>query len=135
MLFIDLNCDMGEGAGHDAEIMPLISSCNIACGGHAGDETSIARTIALALRHQVNIGAHPSYPDKDHFGRNPFQMKSGELKKVIRQQIENVRREVLRQGGILHHVKPHGALYNEIKSDEEKAVSVIQAVYETDAEL
>lgn len=135
MPFIDLNGDLGEGGPFDAGIMPFLSSCNIACGGHAGDETIIAKTVKLALANQVKIGAHPAYPDKKNFGRKPFQIKLSSLKTSLQEQIERVRRETEKQGGKLRHVKPHGALYNELMTDEEKAKTVIDAVCEIDKNL
>ena len=71
---IDINCDVGEGLGNEADLMPYISSCSIACGAHAGDEATISKTIQLALAHQVKIGAHPSFPDRDNFGRQVLEM-------------------------------------------------------------
>ncbi|MCB0486099.1 MAG: LamB/YcsF family protein, partial [Flavobacteriaceae bacterium] len=71
---IDINCDLGEGIGNDALLMPLLSSCNIACGGHTGDEKSMKETIKLALEHGVKIGAHPSYPDRENFGRKEIDI-------------------------------------------------------------
>ena len=72
---IDINADLGEGAGYDAELMPLISSCSIACGGHFGDENSMRSALQLAKKHDVKVGAHPSFPDTDHFGRKVLTIK------------------------------------------------------------
>lgn len=135
MPVIDLNCDLGEGGLFDSDIMPLISSCNIACGGHAGNEATIAKTVELALAHQVNIGAHPSYPDKENFGRKHFPMDRERLKKSLQKQIEKVRKEVQKQSGLLHHIKPHGALYNELVKDKEKATLITDAIVEIDPSL
>src|SRR5438270_13212783 len=112
MLLCDINCDLGEGIGNDAGIMPFISSANIACGFHAGDASTIAATIALAKQHGVAVGAHPSFPDRENFGRTE---RACTLQQVYEWTIEqlNVFREIAtREGAVLHHVKPHGALYN-----------------------
>jgi 5-oxoprolinase (ATP-hydrolysing) subunit A len=112
---IDLNCDMGEGFPYDADIMPFISSVNIACGYHAGDTDTMKRTVELALQYGVAIGAHPSYPDRENFGRIDM-VKTGlqpkELAKVITEQILQLQKICHDAGATLHHVKPHGALYN-----------------------
>ncbi|WP_420317092.1 5-oxoprolinase subunit PxpA [Ekhidna sp.] len=114
MHFIDLNADLGEhpGTNLDDAIMPFLSSCNIACGGHIGDETSVRRTIRLAKKYNVAIGAHPSYPDKENFGRQIIQIEPKELAKSISEQISLVKRICDQEEANLHHVKPHGALYN-----------------------
>ena len=109
---MDINCDLGEGTGNDEKIMPFITSCNIACGGHAGDEASIAKTIRLAKKYNVKIGAHPSFPDKENFGRIPVEMPEKELKKELIRQILLIREIADKEGVELHHLKPHGALYN-----------------------
>lgn len=112
---IDLNCDMGEGFPNDEQIMPYISSVNIACGYHAGDKDTMKRTVELALKYKVAIGAHPSYPDRENFGRTDM-VKTGlrpqELEDVIRDQILTLQKICMEAGAKLHHVKPHGALYN-----------------------
>lgn len=128
---IDINCDLGEGIGNDALIMPLISSCNIACGGHAGDEKSIRDTVKLALKHHVKIGAHPSYPDPVNFGRRKMDMSLAELQKSIEEQVNRIRSIVNGLGGVLHHIKPHGALYNEAAKDKDIAQTIINAVKNT----
>lgn len=135
MIAIDLNCDLGEGGGHDDEIMSLISSCNIACGGHCGDESTIAMAVRTAILNQVNIGAHPSYPDKANFGRKRMDISLLELEKSIFDQIERVFNEVKIQNGRLHHIKPHGALYNDLMTDFEKSKLIISLVQSMDDEL
>ena len=80
---IDINADLGEGAGYDAELMPLISSCSIACGGHFGDENSMRAALQLAKKNHVKVGAHPSFPDTDHFGRKVLTMTKSALSKSI----------------------------------------------------
>ncbi|MEX2513225.1 MAG: LamB/YcsF family protein [Cyclobacteriaceae bacterium] len=110
---IDINSDLGEGYGNDAEIMPYISSCNIACGGHFGTRHTIEATIDLAIQNYVKIGAHPSYPDKNHFGRKRRDMAFGELNESLIEQIEKVKDIAKQKNQNLHHIKLHGALYLE----------------------
>jgi UPF0271 protein len=111
---IDLNCDMGEleDAQHEAALMEFITSANIACGGHAGDEATMERTTRLALERGIRIGAHPGYPDRANFGRIEMPMSAAEIEATVRQQIERLDAVVRRLGGEIVHVKPHGALYN-----------------------
>ena len=111
---IDLNCDMGEleDAAHEAALMRYITSANIACGGHAGDEATMERTVRLALDRGVRIGAHPGYPDRANFGRVELPMTAREIEDSIVAQIERLQAVVTRAGGSITHVKPHGALYN-----------------------
>ena len=118
MLSIDLNADLGEhpNSNPDEQIMPYISSCNIACGGHIGDEVSVRQTTILARKHGVAVGAHPSYPDRENFGREIIEMQPQELADSISEQIQLVRRICEEEGVVLHHVKPHGALYNHAAS-------------------
>lgn len=111
---IDLNCDLGEGAGHDAELMPLISSANIACGAHAGDLATMIETVECAIRHRVAIGAHPGYFDLEHFGRTERDITPNEAGRLVLLQIEQLY-EIA--GAKLHHVKLHGALYNQVSRD------------------
>jgi UPF0271 protein len=113
-LRIDLNCDMGEleDAGHEAALMEYITSANIACGGHAGDERIMTRTARLAMGRGVRIGAHPGYPDRANFGRLEIPMAAAEIARTVREQIEALDAVVRRLGGEIVHVKPHGALYN-----------------------
>ncbi|MEQ9468985.1 MAG: 5-oxoprolinase subunit PxpA [Ekhidna sp.] len=119
MLTIDLNADLGEHPGTqlDAQIMPYLSSCNVACGGHIGDEVSIRDTVRLAKQNGVAVGAHPSYPDVRNFGREILPMQPGDLAASISEQISLVKRICEEEEVQLHHVKPHGALYNQAASD------------------
>lgn len=115
---IDINADLGEGAGQDALLMPFLSSCNIATGGHAGDAMTITNTIILAQKHQVKIGAHPSYPDFEHFGRVELDIKPLDLKESLLQQISSFC-EIAHQNNVeVNHIKAHGALYNKMAKDE-----------------
>ncbi|EZH72179.1 hypothetical protein ATO12_24920 [Aquimarina atlantica] len=130
-----LNADVGEEAGFDAEIMQYISWCNIACGSHAGSAEVIQKTIALAMQHNVKIGAHPSYPDRENFGRTRIEMPYGDLVKTITEQIQLVKSLTEKAGGKLHHVKPHGALYNEAVKNESVALAIIEAIKNVDKSL
>ncbi len=112
MQTIDINCDMGEGMENDEMIMPFITSANIACGYHAGDETTMKRTIELALKNNVAIGAHPSFHDRENFGRADMHLPLGEVYDMVTQQIHLLEKIAKTNGASLHHVKPHGALYN-----------------------
>ena len=125
---IDINCDVGEGLNNEPKLMPYIQSCNIACGGHAGDEHIMQQVVALAIKHNVKIGAHPSYPDKENFGRKTVVMEAAKLKQSIQYQINILKKIVDEQGGILHHIKPHGALYNDIAKDNDLSLQFLEAI-------
>lgn len=126
MQTIDLNADLGEGGAHDAALMALASSVNIACGGHAGDGESIRRAFELAIQAQVAIGAHPGYEDPANFGRKPMFLSTEEIRSLILRQLERM----LRIHPQLHHVKPHGALYNQSNEDEAMAEALVAAIAE-----
>lgn len=129
---IDINCDVGEGFANEEELMPYLSSCSVACGAHAGDENTIRETISLALEHQVKVGAHPSFPDKENFGRVIMNMNTIQLQKSIENQINSVQNALFAQNGEnLHHVKMHGALYNLSAVDLKMAKLVIKAFSKT----
>ncbi|HKK73524.1 MAG TPA: 5-oxoprolinase subunit PxpA [Saprospiraceae bacterium] len=139
-LSIDINCDLGESygryrIGNDAIVFPLITSANIACGFHGGDPLHIQDTIKAAIKHQVQIGAHPGYPDLMGFGRRAMQIPAEELKAIIRYQIAAVKGLTESLGGQLHFVKPHGALYNKMARDHSEAETVIEAILSMDKEL
>ncbi|MFV8281446.1 5-oxoprolinase subunit PxpA [Christiangramia marina] len=114
---IHINCDLGEGGEFDEKLMPLISACNIACGGHAGNLETMHKTVRLALENNAEIGAHPSYPDRANFGRNHVEMTAEELKLSIEGQVLSLKQIVESEGGKLSHVKLHGALYNDAAKD------------------
>ena len=114
MHWIDLNCDAGEGVGNEDSLFPLISSCSIACGGHSGNEASIRKTIGLALKHNVRIGAHPSYPDRENFGQESLEMDIGELMDSLGKQLYTFREIAKDMEAPFHHIKAHGALYNDL---------------------
>ncbi|GGG46226.1 UPF0271 protein [Croceivirga lutea] len=128
MLTIDINCDVGEGVGNESKLLPLISSCNIACGGHAGDEETMANTIILAKKHCVKIGAHPSYPDKENFGRKVLTISESKLKKSLKQQLELFQKIIKANNANLHHIKAHGALYNQSAIDKDLANLFLEVV-------
>ena len=125
---IDLNCDLGEEAGNDEAIMPYITSANIACGFHAGNEDVMRATVRLAKQYGVNIGAHPSWNDRENFGRTEMNVSAEEAEKIIFQQI-NALAEIAKEEGVaLTHVKPHGALYNQAAKDHVLAEAIVRAV-------
>ncbi|SEQ53614.1 UPF0271 protein [Hyunsoonleella jejuensis] len=125
---IDINADLGEGIGNDAQLMPFISSCNIACGGHAGDENTMRTAVRLAKRYNVKIGAHPSFPDVENFGRIPMEMPCAALFKTIEDQLNNLKAIIEEEHAALHHVKPHGALYNMAMKDKNIATVIVEVM-------
>ncbi|ALJ04304.1 lactam utilization protein LamB [Pseudalgibacter alginicilyticus] len=125
---IDINVDMGEGIGNDAELMPYISACNIACGGHAGNLETMRQVVSLAKHYEVKVGAHPSFPDKINFGRVKMNMSSVALFDSLKQQIGSLYKVLQDQQIELHHIKPHGALYNLAALDERIAKIIIDVV-------
>jgi len=137
---IDLNCDMGESIrdrkiGDDESIMPFISSANIACGFHGGDPGVISNTVRLAIANGVAIGAHPSFPDLENFGRKEMEMAPAEIFDLIVYQVSALRGLTQVHGGTLHHVKPHGALYNMAARIPEYARAIATAVASVDNSL
>ena len=114
MYWIDLNCDVGEGVGNEAALFPHISSCSIACGGHAGDAGTMKRISEQAIAAGVRIGAHPSYPDRANFGRVSINMDPASLQASVATQISALQAVLEPLGASLHHVKAHGALYNDL---------------------
>ncbi|NUT13720.1 MAG: 5-oxoprolinase subunit PxpA [Cupriavidus sp.] len=132
---IDLNADLGEGCGNDEALLALISSANIACGWHAGDAATMVDTVKWALAQGVAIGAHPSYPDRDNFGRTEMQRDPEHVYADVLYQIGALAAIVRAQGGVLHHVKPHGALYNQAVRDPALARAIVRAVRDFDADL
>jgi UPF0271 protein len=122
---IDLNCDLGEGFPHDAALMPLISSANIACGGHAGDASTMAATVSLAIGHGVAVGAHPGYADREHFGRREQPLDPTATAALVLEQVELLARIA---GRHLRHVKLHGALYHAADRDADIAAAISDAL-------
>ncbi len=140
MFSIDLNCDMGEsfGAwrmGDDAALMDYVSSVNVACGFHAGDASVIRRTIATAIEKNVRIGAHPSFPDLQGFGRRAMRLSAQEIYDIVLYQVAAVKGMCEASGAKLHHVKPHGALYNQAAADKIIAGAIAEAVRAIDENL
>ena len=129
---IDLNSDLGEGAGHDAEIMPLITSANIACGGHAGDERTMRETVELALRHGVAIGAHPGYPDRANFGRLPMAMNAMGIIESVSHQVRALAEVAAACAAAVVHVKAHGAMYNQAERDIAIADAIARGIWDDD---
>jgi len=125
---IDINCDVGEGMQNEAQLFPLITSCNIACGGHAGDANSIRQILQLAKEHNVKVGAHPSYPDKEHFGRRSMQLSESELIATLFEQLTLFFTLAAEAGTPVHHIKAHGALYNDIAADANLASTYLRAL-------
>lgn len=117
MIKIDLNCDVGEGIGNEKELMPYISSCSIACGGHTGSIDSITEAVLLAKQNRVKIGAHPSFPDREHFGRKYVAMPIDELSANIKEQIDRVVAICKLNNVEVNHIKAHGALYHSCNQD------------------
>jgi 5-oxoprolinase (ATP-hydrolysing) subunit A len=134
-MLLDINCDMGEGVGNDEQLMPFISSANIACGYHAGDGDTMWQTAELAIRHGVKIGAHPSFPDRDNFGRNEMDLSLDAVYEIVIQQLILLNDVVIELGTRLHHVKPHGALYNMSARDPELAAVIGLAVKQFNKDL
>jgi len=126
--FLDINVDVGEGFNNESQIMPYIYSCNIACGGHAGDNDSMKAVVKLAKKHNVKIGAHPSFPDKVHFGREIIEMSSANLYTSLMKQIRGLIHILNEEHIQLRHIKPHGALYNLAASDSKTANVIIEVV-------
>ena len=130
---IDLNCDMGESfgiykAGNDEEIMPLIDIANVACGFHASDPNHMRKTVALAKKHGVKVGAHPSFPDLQGFGRREMKMPRQDIKSMIMYQVGALKSFLDEQEMSLNHIKPHGSLYVMAAKDEDMANAIADAV-------
>jgi UPF0271 protein len=135
MYSIDLNCDMGEGAGNDAAILPYVSSVNIACGYHAGDERTMFETMRLAKEHGVSIGAHVSYFDRENFGRTNMIIPHEDVYEIVEQQLLIFYTIADALDVDVHHVKPHGALYNMATDDPELANVIARAIKDVDHDL
>lgn len=135
MLRIDLNADLGEGAGHDDALLDFVTSANIACGGHAGDPDTMARTIELARRKGVAIGAHPGFPDRENFGRQAMEVSATEVHDFVLDQVRALL-DLSRAADMpLNHIKPHGALYNAAATDAPLADAIATAVASIDPTL
>jgi UPF0271 protein len=125
---IHINCDMGEGLGNEHLFMPYISACNIACGGHAGDAETIHRVVSLAKKYGVRIGAHPSYPDRENFGRISMEISEENLSETIQKQISLIENLCKSLDVEIQHIKPHGALYNDITKEPALANYFLNAI-------
>jgi UPF0271 protein len=130
---IDLNCDMGEGLDNDTLLMPLISSANIACGFHAGNEDIMKRTIELSVINNVAIGAHPGFKDQANFGRTEMVLSEQELFDLMTEQIYLLQKIAAIFGEKIHHIKPHGALYNMAARDGNMARTIVESIKSVDA--
>jgi len=135
MRYIDINCDMGEGMDNDAALMPYISSVNIACGYHAGNEETMQQTVALASRYGVAIGAHVSFLDKENFGRKEMELPPEVVYELVLQQLIILQKIVKMQAVSIKHVKPHGALYNMSARDKQLADIIARVVHDFDPSL
>ena len=140
MLSVDLNCDMGEsfGAwtmGNDAALMNFVSSVNVACGFHSGDATVIRQTVEMAIAKGVAVGAHPSFADLQGFGRREIKMSAAEVFDIVLYQVAAVKGICEASGGKLHHVKPHGALYNQAAKDANLAEAIAKLIKAIDENL
>jgi UPF0271 protein len=130
-LRLDLNADLGEGCAFDAELMSVVTSCNIACGGHIGDAASMRTALMLAKENQVAAGAHPSFPDRENFGRTKSTLSGAALEASLRDQVSALKKEADQLGIPITHLKPHGALYNMAALDAGLAQSVVNVLIET----
>lgn len=125
---LHLNADLGEGTGHDAALMPYLEMCNIACAAHAGSPEEIADTIRLAQQSEVKIGAHPSYPDRENFGRKVMNISEGSLFESLEQQLSLFKSIADKLNIKVHHIKAHGALYHEVVKNEEVKNVYLRAI-------
>lgn len=135
-----LNCDLGESYGHwqmaaDSLVMPHIDMANIACGYHAGDPQVMQKTVNLALQHHVKIGAHPSYPDRQGFGRRSMQLRKDEIENLIIYQLGALAGICQSQNTQIEYVKPHGALYNDMMKDDAIFIAILSAMSKYDRQL
>ena len=134
-MLIDLNADLGEGCGSDAALLQLVSSANIACGFHAGDAQTMVESVREALKNGVAIGAHPSFPDRENFGRTAMQLPPETVYAQTLYQIGALDAITRAQGGTLRHVKPHGMLYNQAAKDPHLADAIARAVHDCSPSL
>lgn len=132
---IPINCDLGEGMPNDAAIIPFIDEANIACGFHAGNSLTMRTTLAHCQQHHVKIGAHPSYLDRENFGRTLVALSPTEIYQLVYKQVSILQKIATESGAKLNHVKPHGALYNESAKNEIVAHAIAKAVFDLDPNL
>ncbi len=134
-LSVDLNSDLGEGAGHDAELLQLVSSANIACGRHAGSPEMMRETIGAAMAQGVAVGAHPGFDDRENFGRREIKLSAEESFRLVQEQLAEFQTIAESLGASPRHMKPHGALYNMAAHDEALADAIVRAVNSIDPKL
>lgn len=132
---MDINCDLGEGIGNDAQIMPFISSCNIACGGHFGNVKTMRSAIRLAKNNNVKIGAHPSFPDRKNFGRIKMNLPKDVIRAELIKQIATLKEVAKEENVLIHHIKAHGALYNMAFENDEIATILVELIQSFDDNL
>ncbi len=137
---VDLNCDMGESygiwkLGRDEEVMPFVTSANIACGFHASDPHVMRKTVQLAKKHGVGVGAHTGFPDREGFGRRYIHVTKDELKDDLTYQVGALAAFLKSNGMKMQHVKPHGAMYTVAVNDEELSEGIVEGIQEYDPEL
>ena len=132
---VDLNCDLGEGFPSDALFYPFISSANIACGYHAGDLDCITTAIDFCIAHDVAIGAHPGFDDKENFGRKEIKLTAERLQDLVMHEVLTVRFNAMKMGKKLHHVKLHGAMYNMAAKNKAMALTIADAIHRVDSNL
>lgn len=125
---IDINVDVGEGISNESQLFPYVTSCNIACGGHAGDYTTMKTVVKLAKLHGLKIGAHPSFHDRKNFGRQVLDISNTSLFLSLKKQINDLLQVLKEEHLQLHHVKPHGALYNLAAKDKDTAMVIIELI-------
>ena len=125
---MDLNADLGEGCPNDTRLLDLVTSASISCGAHAGDTSTIQATLIAARSRGVVVGAHPGYPDREHFGRIEREIEDSQVSRIIAEQFEHLKSLAEREGVELRFIKPHGALYNQAQRDEQIARGVVLAV-------
>lgn len=125
---MDLNADLGEGSPHEAQVMQVVTSANVACGGHAGDEATMRTSVRLATAHGVGVGAHPGFPDREGFGRRALPCTPEEVTAFVTAQVRALQAVAAAEGVTVAHVKPHGALYNLAARDGAVAAAVVRAV-------
>lgn len=134
-MVVDLNADLGEGCANDESLLQLVSSANIACGFHAGDAQTMQQSVRWALKYGVAIGAHPSFPDRENFGRTAMQLPPEIVYAQVVYQLGALAAITRAEGGKMVHVKPHGMLYNQAATDALLADAIARAVYDVDPTL
>lgn len=134
-MLIDLNADVGEECGDDAALIPLLTSANVSCGVHAGDIEVMRRTVAICRQHEVTVGAHVSYPDREHFGRRDMTLPAPELTRVVLEQLRTLSDITAAAGTPMRYLKAHGALYNRMADDAAVADAVLAAIQIFDPKL